>query len=113
MEFALTTTESDQWSIVTVTGELDVYTAPALEESLASLIESGRTALVVDLGSVDFMDSTGLGMLITALKWVKDRDGRLGVVVSSDRVLKVFQITGLDAVLPLHATLQSAVSAPV
>lgn len=111
MDFALTTELRDEFTIVGVSGELDVYTAPALEEVLADLVDEGATDLIVDLSSVDFMDSTGLGLLIKALKWIRERDGSLGIVVVTDKIRKVFQITGLDSVLSLHESIDAAVGA--
>jgi anti-sigma B factor antagonist len=66
--------------------------------------------LVVDLSSVGFIDSTGLGILVSTLKHVRESDGRLDVVVATPRVLKVFSLTGLDVVIPLHATLDGALA---
>ena len=66
---------------------------------------------MIDLSEVGFIDSTGLGVLVSTLKHVREVDGRLDLVVSAPRVLKVFSITGLDAVISLHATLDEAISA--
>ena len=69
-----------------------------------------NASLVIDLTDVGFIDSTGLGVLVTTLKHVREVDGRLDVVVTSPRVLKVLAITGLDVVIPLHSTLDEALS---
>lgn len=65
-------------------------------------------ALIVDLTDVSFIDSTGLGVLVTALKHTREAGGSLDVVVAAPRVLKVLALTGLDVVIPLHATLDEA-----
>ena len=104
VDFGVTTTQDGDYAVVAVTGELDVYTAPVLEESLGELVERGSPRLVVDLTEVTFMDSTGLGLLIKALKWTRELDGSLKIVANTDKVLKVFRVTGLDGVLSLHET---------
>ena len=108
MEFGVSTTQDGEYTVVAVTGELDVYTAPVLEESLGELVDEGKQHLVVDLTEVSFMDSTGLGLLIKALKWVREHDGSLRIVANTEKVLKVFRVTGLDGVLSLHETLAEA-----
>lgn len=111
MEFALDVSERDGRTIVTASGELDVHTAPGLKSRLDALSQQPDPALVVDLGGVGFIDSTGLGVLVTTLKHVRESGGTLDVVVSSPRVLRVFALTGLDVVIPLHATLDEALAA--
>ena len=96
--------------VVVAVGEIDVYTAPTLDAELSRLTGDGRTDLVVDLSRVDFLDSTGLAVLVKTLKRVREGDGRLAVVVTSDRVAKVFRITGLDGLIPLHGSVADAVA---
>jgi anti-sigma B factor antagonist len=96
--------------VVVAIGEVDVYTAPQLDAELSRLTGEGRTDLVVDLARVDFLDSTGLSVLVKTLKRVREADGRLDVVVTSERVAKVFRITGLDQLIPLHPTLADALA---
>jgi anti-sigma B factor antagonist len=110
VDFSLTTTKGDGYSAVAVVGELDVYTAPALEEALGELIDGGATVLVVDLAEVSFLDSTGLGLIIKVLKWTREQGGTLTVVADSEKVLKVFRITGLDSVITIVPTLAQAVA---
>ncbi len=111
MELTVDSREVGDRTVVAVGGEVDVYTAPVLDDSLSALIGSGRVLLVVDLTAVDFLDSTGLGVLVKALKRVREHDGSLDVVVTADRITKVFRITGLDAVMPLHDSVDAALSA--
>jgi anti-sigma B factor antagonist len=96
--------------VVVAIGEVDVFTAPLLDAELSRLTADGRTDLVVDLSRVDFLDSTGLSVLVKALKRVREAEGRLDVVVAADRVAKVFRITGLDSLIPLHPTLAAALA---
>lgn len=110
MDFRVEVTERDGWTVVSATGEIDVATAPRLREQLIDLIGTGHHRLLVDLGWVDFIDSTGLGVLIGALKRVRSHDGELRLVIDDPRVLKVFDITGLDQVFSIHPTQDLAVA---
>jgi anti-sigma B factor antagonist len=91
--------------IVALDGEVDVYTAPALRERLIEASESGCETVVVDMRDVDFIDSSGLGVLVSALKRVREHDGQLRIVTAKEPILKIFRITGLDRVFELSPTL--------
>ena len=108
MELDVTVRQESGCTVVAVTGEVDVYTAPTLDQALSETIADGGTCVVVDLSGVDFLDSTGLSVLVKALKRIREADGSLDVVVSADRVAKVFRLTGLDKVIPLHSELAAA-----
>ena len=110
VEITLVTRETDGYSIVEVSGEVDVFTAPQLDEQLSGLVEAGSYQLVVDLSNVEFLDSTGLGVLVKALKRVREHGGSLSVVTATDRISKVFRITGLDTAIGLHGTIDEAVA---
>lgn len=111
MDLDITTSQSGARTVVHVAGEIDVYTVPALRERLDAEIERGHHELVVDLGGVTFMDSTGLGVLVGRLKVIRGVGGSMRLVSANDRVLKVFAITGLDKVFEIHPTVQAAVGA--
>src|SRR5690606_15817451 len=108
VEVSVTSRPSGDRTVVHVTGEIDVYTAPTLREELASLTEAGTTNIVVDLTGVPFMDSTGLGVLVGALKRVRTAGGRLRLVIDQEKVLKVFRITALTQVFEIYPTLDEA-----
>ncbi len=91
-----------------VRGEVDLYTAPSLRDRLVQLVEQGRHNLVVNMEGVEFMDSTGLGVLVAGLKRVREHDGTLALVCTREPVLRVLAITGLDEVFPIHATIEEA-----
>jgi anti-sigma B factor antagonist len=95
-------------SIVTLVGEIDVYTAPRLRQALIDLVSQGATDIVVDMDRVDFLDSTGLGVLVGGLKRVKSAEGDLRLVVTQDRIMKIFDITGLSKVFPIRGSLDEA-----
>jgi anti-sigma B factor antagonist len=96
--------------VVQVAGEIDVYTAASLREKLADLIDADHTDVVVDLTGVTFMDSTGLGVLVGALKKVRGYGGRLQLVIDQEKVIKVFRITALTQVFTIHETLEAALA---
>jgi anti-sigma B factor antagonist len=108
VEVSVTSRPSGERVVVHVTGEIDVYTAPILREELATLIDAQHTDLVVDLSDVSFMDSTGLGVLVGALKKIKTVGGDLRLVIDQEKVLKVFRITALTQVFPIYATVDEA-----
>ena len=94
--------------VVAVSGEVDVYSAPALKEALAELLGTGATTVVVDLSGVGFLDSTGLGALVEARSATTEAGGTLPLVCSQQRILKLFTITGLDGVFAIHPTVAAA-----
>ena len=111
MDLILATREVDGTTIVSVGGEVDVYTAPKLRDKISELVGEGRYHLVVDMEAVEFLDSTGLGVLVGALKRVRTHDGELALVCTEPRILKVFDITGLTKVFRMHRSVDEAVAA--
>lgn len=106
MDLALSTTADGTGpTVVHVGGEIDVYTAPALRRELDEQIHAGCTDLVVDLKAVTFMDSTGLGVLVGRLKLIRAQGGTMRVLGATERVHKVFTITGLDRVFDIVSSL--------
>jgi anti-sigma B factor antagonist len=91
-------------SIVDVSGEFSVYTAPELKRQLIKLCESDCIQIILNLSGLDYIDSTGLGVLINVLKRMRDKDGDLVLVCSRQRIRNAFKLTGLDNMFTLHAT---------
>jgi len=112
VELSVTSETRGEATVVHVGGEVDVYTAPVLREHLDEHISAGRHHLVVDLGGVSFMASTGLGVLVGRLKLVRATNGTLRLVCSNDRILNVFSITGLDKVFQIFDSVDDALAAP-
>ena len=108
MELSLSTRTVAGHLVLEVGGEIDVYTAPQLRERLISLVDGGARHVVVDLGRVEFLDSTGLGVLVGALKRLRGAGGELFLVCGQERLLKIFRITGLDRVFTLYPTVEAA-----
>jgi len=95
-------------TIVEVEGEIDVYTAPRLRELLIDLVNKGNFHLLVNMEKVDFLDSTGLGVLVGGLKRVRAHDGSLELVCTQERILKIFRITGLTKVFGIYSSVEEA-----
>jgi anti-sigma B factor antagonist len=111
LELTVITQREGAHTVVGVAGEIDVYTAPTLREQLNDLVADGQHDLVVDMAAVDFLDSTGLGVLVGGLKRARAHGGELRLVCDQERILKVFRITGLTAVFPIHPSLAEALAA--
>lgn len=101
----------DDAGVVTVSGEVDMYTAPQLKQCLLELLDGGVQKVVVDLSAVTFVDSTALGVLIGGVRRLHGAGGAMALVVTSRPVERVLSITGLDRVFSIHATLDEALSA--
>lgn len=112
MDLTLHTRREDGHVVIDVAGEIDVYTAPQLRDTLTELVAGGDHHLVVDLERVAFLDSTGLGVLVGGLKKVRSHDGSLQLVCTREPLLKVFRITGLGKVFTLRGSLEAALGEP-
>ncbi|MBZ5736355.1 STAS domain-containing protein [Nocardioides sp. TRM66260-LWL] len=110
MDLTLTTRDVDGKTIVSVGGEIDVYTAPKLRDKITELVAAGSYDLVIDMEAVEFLDSTGLGVLVGGLKKVRAHQGSLHLVCTQDRLLKIFRITGLAKVFVIHASADAALA---
>jgi anti-sigma B factor antagonist len=102
--------ERGSWTVFDVKGEVDLDTAPHLKAELAEAVKGGASNIAVNLEGVDFLDSSGLGVLIGSLKRCKEAGGTLALVSPRRPVRKVLSITGLDKVFPIHDTVQEATS---
>lgn len=111
MELSLATRVVSSHTVLEVGGEVDVYTAPKLRERITELLDGGVGAVVIDLGKVDFMDSTGLGVLVGGHRKARAIGASFGVVCGKEALLKIFRITALDQVLPLFPTVDAATGA--
>ena len=94
-ELTLATERAGTRAVVTVTGELDAYSAPSLEEEVSALLGDNVNELVFDLAATKFLDSSGLRAILTAQRRLADRDGRLALRAPSEPVRRLLDITGL------------------
>ena len=113
MDLEVETQNRGAASVLVLRGEIDVYTAPRLRQAIVDLVDGGATRIVVDMEKVDFLDSTGLGVLVEGLKRVKTREGSLAIVATQDKILKIFDITGLNKAFPIHGSVDDALKEPV
>jgi anti-sigma B factor antagonist len=111
VEVSVSRDAAEDVPVVSVSGEVDVYSAPELKESLAKLRQSGARSIVVDLTEVAFLDSTGLGALVEARAATTEAGGSLSIVCNQERILKLFTITGLDSVFSIHKSVDEALAA--
>ena len=107
MQLDVSHLEPGQLPLASVSGEVDVYSAPALRDGLSELLSTG-SSVIVDLTEVGFLDSTGLGALVAARKVAEDNGAQLPLVCVKERILKLFTITGLDGVFTIHGSVADA-----
>lgn len=105
VDLGLEESQHGDYRVISVDGEIDVYTAPHLRDRLVDVVAAGATKLCVDLNAVQFLDSTGLGVLVGALKRVNAQSGEMVIVCERAHILKVFEITGLSKVFRILPSL--------
>ncbi len=106
--FEITRSDFEGMPVLGVSGEIDVATAPQLRDQLQACVAQNHSTIVVDLLRVTFLDSTALGVLVGGLKRCRESGGELHLLIAEPRILKVFEITGLTEVFPIHTTLDVA-----
>jgi anti-sigma B factor antagonist len=97
--------------VVELEGEIDLSTSAIFKETVYQVIESGHKDVIIDLNELEFMDSTGLGVLVAALKKTTMEGGSIRLICNKRNILKVFTITGLDKVFSIYANLQPGLQA--
>ena len=104
MNFDIKTEQlSDDAYVISLAGEVDLYTAPEFKQQLLEVIGQGGKQVIVDF-------STTLGVLVGGVKRLRTNDGQLSLVCSDRNITKIFEITGLDRVFAIHATRDEAIS---
>jgi len=89
-------------TVVIVSGEIDLYTAPRLHSELAAVLSGDRPArVVVDMSGVEFCDSTGMNVLLSSLRQAREQGGQLEIAAPRAAVRKILDVTGLDAVFTI------------
>ncbi|MEX1141841.1 MAG: STAS domain-containing protein [Thermoleophilaceae bacterium] len=112
MNFHIKDEEIDsETHVIELGGEIDLYTAPEFKERMVQLIDDGKRRLVVDLSDATFIDSTTLGVLVGGVKRLRPAGGSLALVCTDENITKIFEITGLDRVFPIHSTRDEALGA--
>jgi anti-sigma B factor antagonist len=100
--------EQGGWAVARVSGDLDLTTAPRLRERLVQVVVGGQPRVVLDLQDVDFVDSTGLGVIVGLLKRTRSQGGDLRLVSTRSGLRRILALTSLDHALPLAATVEEA-----
>ena len=96
--------------VISLSGEVDLYTAPEFKQQLLDVIAKGAKEVIVDFSKTTFIDSTTLGVLVGGVKRLRPAGGTLALVCSDQNIVKIFEITGLDRVFPIYATRDEALS---
>ena len=96
--------------LIAVRGEVHVSTAPEFSERLNEAIATGKTGVVIDMSHVEFIDSTGLSVLLNALRRATRQQGSLALVVSNPTVLRLFEITRLDSTFDIAPSREEAIA---
>ena len=111
MNFDITTEKlSEHVYVISLAGEVDLYTAPEFKQQLLEVIAQGAKHVVVDFTTTTFIDSTTLGVLVGGVKRLRTEGGQLSLVCSDRNITKIFEITGLDRVFAIHDTRDAAVT---
>ncbi|MRX72084.1 anti-sigma factor antagonist [Bacillus lacus] len=102
-------TQDNNKTLVHVEGEIDAFTAPKLREQLIPLAEQEQPNITINLSKVSYMDSTGLGVFVGLLKVVRKNEGQLELVELSDRLERLFEITGLSDIIDISSKSEGGV----
>jgi anti-sigma B factor antagonist len=111
MNFDINTEQVDGGAyVISLAGEVDLYTAPEFKQQLLDVIGQGGKNVIVDFSDTTFIDSTTLGVLVGGVKRLRTNDGQLSLVCSDRNITKIFEITGLDRVFTIYPTRDEAIS---
>jgi anti-sigma B factor antagonist len=111
MNFDIRTEQlGDDAYVISLAGEVDLYTAPEFKQQLLEVIGQGGKQVIVDFSDTTFIDSTTLGVLVGGVKRLRTNEGQLSLVCSDRNITKIFEITGLDRVFTIFPTRDEAVS---
>lgn len=108
MDLTIGTSVRGDYEVVSPAGDLDLHTVPALRRRLDEVRAGGRNSIIVDLTSVDFLDSSALGLLVNVQRQLAEAGGGLKVACPQPHVQKVFRITRLAEVIPIHESIDDA-----
>lgn len=103
MNITINKQQNDKGILVLVGGEIDAFTAPKLREEILPLAEGENKSVIVNLKDVSYLDSTGLGVFVGLFKQLKQNDGELRLIELSDRLVRLFEITGLSNIMNISA----------
>lgn len=111
MDLTVRVDERDGWAVATAFGDLDLTTAPRLRAQVVDVVLGGQAQVILDLQAVDFIDSTGLGVLVGLLKRTRTHGGDLRLVSSRTSLRQLLELTALQGALPAHDDVDAAIGA--
>jgi anti-sigma B factor antagonist len=109
-QLRVSVTSGDSYTVVALTGESDVYTYDQLRGALEAEVTRGVALLIVDLSGLEFMDSTGVQVLLDIRVMMNDRGGQLALAQPQNTVARVLNLVGADQLIPVYASVREAVS---
>ena len=112
MRFSLPTRPAGCWTVARLAGEIDLDTGPLLRDALLAAINAGNRHLVLDMSDVEFIDSSGLNVLVATFRRAQLVDGGVRLVITRNRVLDTLRITGLDTFFSIYPSVADAVQVP-
>ena len=96
MSFSINIDTDNTIPVVTVQGELDIYTCPQLRKTLTDIIDKGTRKFILNLDKVNYIDSTGLGTIAHSARSIENESGNIFIICSKHQVKKIFEISGLE-----------------
>ncbi|WP_100330098.1 anti-sigma factor antagonist [Bacillus xiapuensis] len=109
MNITIDTKEMEKYTKINLGGEIDAYTAPQLKEAVFPYAEKENASLVINLSDVSYMDSTGLGVFVGLFKSLNAHNGSLQLVGLSERLKRLFDITGLADIINISSDVEGGV----
>lgn len=103
MDLKIDVKEENSQAIMQLRGEIDIYTATQLKDDLNDLVSEPNNKVIVDLKDVTYMDSTGLGTFVSALKHAETAKTTMTLIRANERLYRLFQVTGLNDVIDVHS----------
>jgi anti-anti-sigma factor len=101
-------TDGDSYTVIALAGESDVYTYDQLRGALESAAAQGVSLLIVDLSGLEFMDSTGVQVLLDIRVMMSNRGGKLALAGPQNTVARVLNLVGADQLIPVYANVEEA-----
>ncbi len=109
MDLVIADYQDGDVTVITLAGDLDVASAPALRAALDRHIRSRRLRICLDLEKVTFIDSAALGVIVGRMRLTRMSNGSMRIVCTVPRIIRILSITGLDRIFPVHESLEEAV----
>ena len=105
------TKKENENTVISLRGEIDLYNAPEIRELVEKLITEKQVHIVIDMEEVTYIDSSGIGALISSLNNLKKKNGSLKITNITGSVRKVFELTKLSSFFDIYESIPEALSA--